>query len=432
MVWQTLAHLTPYLISLVLSVGIGIYAWRRKDVPGATPFALTTCAEAVWTVGYVLELVSPGLHGKISWDNAQWVGLVAIPPLFLAFSLQYTGRRPPRPRLLWGLLAAASVLSLLLVFTNNLHGLIRVDTRLIPGRPFSALTYEFTISSWLIFLYCYVLILPGYSVLLDTFARPQRLHRAQTGIVLLGSFIPLAGSALPLMGINLAFQRDVAPFSFGIGNLIVAWGLFRYRLFDVIPVAREAVIESMRDAVFVLDAQNRLVDFNHTALAFAGCTARDLIGRPADLALTQWPELVRACQDNDAQDQIVTNLTRGTRHFDLSRSPLYDERDRLTGCLVVLHDVTERNRAQQERERLIGELQTALASIKRLKGLIPVCAYCEKVRDDEGYWHKVEVYLEDHSGPDISTGICPECARLLYSESMPGVEHDEATFPDLP
>jgi PAS domain S-box-containing protein len=413
------------MISLILSIGVGVYAWRRRDVPGAMPFALAAWAEASWTFGCVLAHVSPRLGAKVFWDNVQWIGLVAIPPLFLAFALQYTGRRLQRAGLLWGLLTVVPVLSLPLVFTDSLHGLIRADAYLIPGEPFSALTYEFSVISWLVFLYCYALILPGYSLLLDTFARPQRLYRAQTGIVLLGTIIPLAGSALPLIGINLAFQRDVAPFTFGIGNLIVAWGLFRYRLFDAVPVAREAVIENMRDAVIILDARTRLVDLNRAALQLIGHTAREIIGQPAQRVLADWPELMHAYQDDKLHDEVLVTMARGRRHFDLSRSPLYDEQDRLTGCLIVLYDVTERSRAQEERERLTDELQDALASIKTLKGLIPICASCKKVRDDEGYWHQVEVYIQDHSDADISHGICPECARLLYSESLPGAGPDE-------
>jgi PAS domain S-box-containing protein len=425
MIWHSLAHLAPYTISLILSIGVGVYAWRRRDVPGAMPFALVAWAEASWTLGYVIELVSPSLGAKVFWDNVQWIGLVAIPPLFLDFTLRYTGHRLPRARLLWGLLALIPVLTLLLVFTDSLHGLIRANIYLVPGEPFSALMYEFSVVSWMAFLYCYVLILPSYCLLLDTFARPQRLYRAQTGIVLLGTAIPLAGSALPLIGINVTFQRDVAPLTFGIGSLIVAWGLFRYRLFDVVPVAREAVIENMRDAVIVLDARKRLVDLNRVALQFIGRTAREIIGQPAPRVLSDWPELIQACQNIGLPDEAVITMSRGRFTLDLSRSPLYDAQDRLTGCLIVLHDVTERNRAQEEREQLIGELQDALASIKRLKGLIPICASCKKVRDDEGYWHQVEIYLEDHSDADISHGICPECARLLYAESLPGAEPDE-------
>jgi len=87
--------------------------------------------------------------------------------------------------------------------------------------------------------------------------------------------------------------------------------------------------------------------------------------------------------------------------------------------LAVCHDVSERNRIQAERERLIGELQEALAEIRTLRGILPVCSYCHKVRDDEGYWHRVDVYIRDHSEANVSHGICPDCLKKYYGDLSP-------------
>jgi hypothetical protein len=69
-----------------------------------------------------------------------------------------------------------------------------------------------------------------------------------------------------------------------------------------------------------------------------------------------------------------------------------------------------------ELRRLNAELQAALAKVKVLSGLLPICASCKKIRDDQGYWHQVEVYIRDHSEVEFSHGICPSCAQKLYPE----------------
>ncbi len=89
---------------------------------------------------------------------------------------------------------------------------------------------------------------------------------------------------------------------------------------------------------------------------------------------------------------------------------------------AVIVDITERRRAEDERERLIGELQEALARVKLLSGMLPICASCKKIRDDQGYWHQVEEYVRDHSEAEFSHSICPECARRLYPDY---VDEDE-------
>lgn len=84
--------------------------------------------------------------------------------------------------------------------------------------------------------------------------------------------------------------------------------------------------------------------------------------------------------------------------------------------LNFVRDLSRRKAMDQERERLIRELEDALAQVKTLRGLLPICANCKKIRDDQGYWHTVEQYIQEHSDAHFSHGICPECLRTLYPD----------------
>jgi len=83
-------------------------------------------------------------------------------------------------------------------------------------------------------------------------------------------------------------------------------------------------------------------------------------------------------------------------------------------------DITNRKLIEEERRKLIEDLQEALAEVKALSGLLPICASCKKIRDDKGYWTQIESYIRDHSEADFSHGICPECAKKLYPEFYKG------------
>ncbi len=91
--------------------------------------------------------------------------------------------------------------------------------------------------------------------------------------------------------------------------------------------------------------------------------------------------------------------------------------------------IAEREKAQKERENLILDLQEALAEVKTLSGLLPLCASCKKVRDDKGYWRQIEAYIQDHSEAEVSHGICPECAKVFYpdyaAEMYPDSQEDD-------
>ncbi|MBX7255397.1 MAG: PAS domain S-box protein [Candidatus Hydrogenedentes bacterium] len=97
--------------------------------------------------------------------------------------------------------------------------------------------------------------------------------------------------------------------------------------------------------------------------------------------------------------------------------------------IALVRDVTERSRVEQERVKLIGELKEALAQVKTLRGLIPICASCKKIRDDQGYWEQIEVYIHNHSDAEFSHGFCPECLGRLYPDLFPSGVPDEEEGP---
>ncbi len=96
-------------------------------------------------------------------------------------------------------------------------------------------------------------------------------------------------------------------------------------------------------------------------------------------------------------------------------SPIY-KTDQIIGFRMVLNDITELKQIEKEREKLIDELQSALAEIKTLKGIVPICSNCKKIRDDSGYWDILESYIQKHSDASFSHGICPDCSDELYGK----------------
>ena len=87
----------------------------------------------------------------------------------------------------------------------------------------------------------------------------------------------------------------------------------------------------------------------------------------------------------------------------------------------------ERKIQQQNREKdeLIAKLQEALDNVKKLSGLIPICSNCKKIRNDEGYWKQIEGYISEHSEARFSHGICPDCAKKIYSEFLKDVPEEQ-------
>jgi len=100
-------------------------------------------------------------------------------------------------------------------------------------------------------------------------------------------------------------------------------------------------------------------------------------------------------------------------HFESLPRPLANGEVLWTG---VLYDISERKLEEQQKEDLIQEIQKALEEIKTLRGIVPICAHCKKIRDDQGYWDHVETYVSRHTDAQFSHGFCPDCMQKLYLE----------------
>ena len=165
----------------------------------------------------------------------------------------------------------------------------------------------------------------------------------------------------------------------------------------------------------VIDSLGRIVDLNQAAQSILNIPSKKVIGRPAGEVLSRWPDLIGFFKKaKTVNKEIGVEVNQVQRSYDLQISPLTDRQVRITGSLIVLRDITARKEAEQEREQLIAELQKALSDVKTLSGLLPICASCKKIRDDNGYWNQFESYIHKHSEVKFSHGICPQCVQILY------------------
>lgn len=123
---------------------------------------------------------------------------------------------------------------------------------------------------------------------------------------------------------------------------------------------------------------------------------------------------------DDSQEFVVESKEGRSFIVEVSASNVTSSAGELAGRMASFIDITKRKEVEADREKLISKLQEALKKIKTLRGIIPICAACKKIRDDKGYWNQIESYIKDHSDADFSHGICPECAEKLYPDFYNG------------
>ncbi len=184
-----------------------------------------------------------------------------------------------------------------------------------------------------------------------------------------------------------------------------------------------ALIENSPLAIVVLDAQSHVTMCNPAFERIFLYREEEIAGADLDSMVAPPESASEATEITKRSERGETVHTTGHRRrrdgsrveVEIHGVPLMVNGE-MRGAYAIYQDITERRRHEAERERLVQELQEALANVKTLRGLLPICASCKKVRDDGGYWSQIETYLRAHSEAEFSHGICPECARQLYPE----------------
>jgi PAS domain S-box-containing protein len=197
------------------------------------------------------------------------------------------------------------------------------------------------------------------------------------------------------------------------------------------------IIEFLPDPTWAIDSQGCVIAWNRAVERLTGVKKADILGQ-GDYAHAvpffghRRPTLVNFLLRRDpkweakyfnlkeenglliAGDAFLPRLGENGRYLSGTAARLFDAQGNVVGAIQSVRDITAAKRTEEERERLIVELKQALAEVRTLSGLLPICAQCKKIRDDRGYWNQIEVYLRDHTDANFSHGVCPDCARELY------------------
>jgi diguanylate cyclase (GGDEF)-like protein/PAS domain S-box-containing protein len=342
MEWQWTPYSVPVIIAVILSAALAVQAWRRRPSAGAASVALLMVALAWWSFGYALELSSATFEWELFWTYVQYVGIVLSPAAWLLFAVDYSGRKRALTRRRLVMLAIEPVLALALVFTNDVHHLVWRSVESVDTAGFSALSRTYGVAFWIHTAYSYALLGIGAALLLGYLLRSPRLFRGQFIAALVAVAVPWVGSVLYVTGLNPFDGLDVSPLAFTLSGVCVVFGLYRYRLLDLVPVARDALIEELSDGVIVLDAQNRVVDINPAAQHLLGRPFSDVVGKPMEAAFAPalGPDHPPVATAPD-RTEVAFTVGSDRRYVELRVRPLEGPRTPQGGSLLILRDVTE-------------------------------------------------------------------------------------------
>jgi diguanylate cyclase (GGDEF)-like protein len=309
-------------------------------------------AVTVYCCGYAIEVTLRDLESITSAVKLEYVGASLIPTFWIIFAVRYTGVGWRLPVWLEACLPVLSAVICALVFTNDLHHLYFATTGIGVDGPFPAFVFTRGPAYYLgyaYFLSCAILGIALFGRMLVVAPAGKRI---QALVMLFGSLIPGVLSTLDLLALTPQ-GIDLSALAFSISGLLWALGLFRYHLFDVVPVALDAIFRAMRDGVVILDHEGRVAELNEragTVLQGMGPPRARVLLRES---LASRPDLVeRIEREPDEPKDVMIEVNGEQRHFDLRVSLVRDKGGGIVGKTIVLVDTTERVRLMEEMRRL--------------------------------------------------------------------------------
>jgi hypothetical protein len=169
----------------------------------------------------------------------------------------------------------------------------------------------------------------------------------------------------------------------------------------------EIILDSMSDAVSLINTDDySIIDANKAFWGQYGLSKKEPCCPPNDIC----PLIETVRENRTAHAEHIHFFPDGSKNFaEITTSPIIDAKGRVKRVVHIARNINARKQAEEEREKLIIELQTALSEIKTLRGLLPICMNCHKIRTEHGAWNKLETYISKHSDAEFSHGICPDC-----------------------
>lgn len=354
--WQINQASIILLITTSLVIIIAVYAWPYRTSRGNLLYFWLLVCIAGWNLAAGLETASTNLATKIILLKIEYLWALCAVPLLLMYSLNFSHfnrwLKPWYLYLVWGLALAFMTLAA----TNELHSLIWNGYNPIPGTNFYL--YHRGPGYLALLLFTCLCATAAVGIMVWTYWSAAGTYRQHAVVLLIAMVIPVFSNLLDLAGFHPVPGLDTTPLSFAITAGVIFWGLRKFRLVNIMPVARDLLIEKMKDSIIVLDSRSHIIDINPAAIDLLELETPP-IGEDIFTALNQWPVLAATLVQKPTELKEVE--LKPNIFVDAHVSPLQNRLKENTGYLISLHNVSKRKQVEialENKSREMARLAT--------------------------------------------------------------------------
>jgi len=427
-----LFHIAAESFSIVIAFSLFMIAWNTRRLTNnnyvlflGIAFAFTGFVDFVHTLAYKGMGIFHGFDANLPtqlWIIARYVQSLSLlaAPWFIDRKLN--------PRAVFGFYLSATLLLLAAAFSGTLFPDCFIEGKGLT--PFKIVS-EYAI--------CIILIFSLVLLLRRRERFDPRILRFIVWSILCTIVSELAFTFyISVFGLSNLIGHYFKIFSFYlVYQAIIVTGLenpYRLLFYDLQKHREELqmIIDASPVMIFYKDCENRFIRVNKALAEATGLPKEEMEGKTVseiypNQAASYWEDDKEVIATGKPKTGIIEPIdtAMGTRLVQTDKIPYRDKEGRIIGIIGFSMDITERKQAEEALEEERRRLQQALDEVRTLRGIVPICANCKQIRDDNGYWNQVEKYVSEHSEATFSHGICPECVKKLYPELAMNKDRDK-------
>jgi hypothetical protein len=359
-------YLFGFIITFLISSILSFYTYKNRSSQSHIFFILINISIVIWSLGSLFEFLAIDIPTKIFWAKVCYLGVATVAPFLFMFTLSYGNYEKyiKMNNIIFLMLIPAIVV--ILVFTNEWHGLIWSQANLINTVVGPVIVYNYNIGATINLIYSYSLLLASIFILIYILINSAKIYKFQVLAILLGILFPFIFNIIYALNL-FNISANITSISFTITAIMLSIGVFKYELLDVLPLAHNKIFENMGSAYMVFDYQNRLLEINKNAEMMFKINNND-IGKPLNLIL-----------DDDGfrsvyYDANIHNTEMRLKIYDNNWVSIQKTRIDYSrtdyGCLVIITDIGKRKKYEID----LKESQRALNTlISNLQGIVYRC-----------------------------------------------------------
>lgn len=349
MEYQYISYIWPLIASALTTISLGLFVLMyRHNSKGAASFVLSMIVLTIWSSSNALEMSAMDFTTKLFWANMQYFAYCYSPVTLLSLCMEFTGYDSwvRNKRVLC--LAIIPTIIIALVWTNGFHGLVRYNMDLDYSGLFPVIHKEYGPVFYIHALYSHFLNISACILLIKAVSTKQTIYRKQAVVLFIGLVLIELPNVLYISGLSPIKKFDITPVFFGPAGLITVWGIFRFKLFDVIPIAWGTIVRNMDTGIMVLDLKNRVLDINPAFKKIICCDSQEAVSKNANEVCGNVKELSGIIDGGYSHREFTIAKNGMTKIYEASTTLLYDENSVKIGRLMLIYDITKNKQEQQE------------------------------------------------------------------------------------